>query len=89
MSSQTWAIKFTEAPAFPYQGFCLKNSWSDVVLDVRSRRVIAMLLRGFILLALMSDVKGQFEYEEPLLYDTFPSDFVWGVATSAYQVNVF
>ncbi len=25
-------------------------------------------------------------YEEPLLYDTFPDDFVWGAATAAYQV---
>ena len=32
-------------------------------------------------------VLGQFEYEEPLLYDTFPEDFVWGVATSAYQAS--
>jgi hypothetical protein len=24
-------------------------------------------------------------YEEPLLYDTFPEDFVWGTATAAYQ----
>ena len=47
-----------------------------------------MLLRGSILLSLLSSAIGQFEYEEPLLYDTFPSDFVWGVATSAYQVKV-
>ena len=32
-------------------------------------------------------VTGQYEYEEPLLYDTFPDDFIWGVATSAYQVG--
>jgi hypothetical protein len=25
-------------------------------------------------------------YEEPLLYDTFPEDFIWGAATAAYQV---
>ena len=38
-------------------------------------------------LALIPAVLGQFEYEEPLLYDTFPGDFVWGVATSAFQVS--
>lgn len=27
-----------------------------------------------------------FEYEEPLLYDTFPEGFLWGAATAAYQV---
>ena len=25
-------------------------------------------------------------YEEDLLYDHFPEDFVWGAATAAYQV---
>ena len=30
--------------------------------------------------------KCQYEYEEPLLYDSFPEDFMWGVATSAFQV---
>ena len=45
-----------------------------------------MMLRGCIFLVLLQAVFGQFEYEEPLLYDTFPEDFVWGVATSAYQV---
>ena len=25
--------------------------------------------------------------EEPLLYDTFPNDFIWGAATAAYQVE--
>ena len=24
--------------------------------------------------------------EEPLYYDTFPDDFLWGTATAAYQV---
>ena len=26
-------------------------------------------------------------YEEDLLYDHFPEDFVWGAATAAYQVG--
>ena len=25
--------------------------------------------------------------EEPLLYETFPNDFVWGAATAAYQIE--
>ena len=28
-----------------------------------------------------------YKYEEPLLYDTFPEDFMWGAATAAYQVK--
>ena len=28
-----------------------------------------------------------YKIEEPLLYDTFPEDFMWGTATAAYQVN--
>ena len=30
-----------------------------------------------------------YKYEEPLLYDTFPDDFMWGTATAAYQVKAF
>ena len=45
------------------------------------------MLKECIFLVLASAVFGQFEYEEPLLYDTFPDDFVWGVATSAFQVT--
>ena len=26
-------------------------------------------------------------YEEELLYDHFPEDFLWGAATAAYQVR--
>ena len=33
------------------------------------------------------DQVAGFEYEEELLYDTFPNGFVWGAATSAYQVK--
>ena len=28
-----------------------------------------------------------YKYEEPLIYDTFPEDFMWGTATAAYQVK--
>ena len=32
-------------------------------------------------------MKTSFDIEEPLLYNNFPQGFVWGVATSAYQVS--
>ena len=35
------------------------------------------------------DFQARFDIEEPLLYDTFPANFQWGVATSAYQVRHF
>jgi hypothetical protein len=40
-----------------------------------------------IIVVLLPVIYGQYEYEEELLYGTFPSDFKWGVATSAYQVS--
>ena len=42
---------------------------------------LIVFLLGFVTL-----VSCQYEYEEPLLYDTFPDDFFFGVATSAFQV---
>ena len=45
-----------------------------------------MSLLGSIIFALFHIALGQYQYEEPLLYDTFPDGFAWGVATSAYQV---
>ena len=34
-----------------------------------------------------SDPFPGYDIEEPLLYDKFPDDFIWGVATAAYQVG--
>ena len=39
------------------------------------------------LLASLSLVTSDYVYEEPLLYDFFDPDFMWGAATSSYQVN--
>ena len=33
------------------------------------------------------DPQPGFNIEEPLLYDTFPEDFIWGTATAAYQLS--
>ena len=44
------------------------------------------MLFEIIFFVLFNGALGQYEYEEPLLYDTFPDGFAWGVATSAYQV---
>ena len=38
------------------------------------------------ILSIGAIVNCQYEYEEPLLYDTFPEHFFFGVATSAFQV---
>ena len=46
-------------------------------------------MKLLLVLALVPLVLPQYVYEEPLLYDTFPEDFLWGVATSAYQVKFF
>ncbi|CAG0896208.1 unnamed protein product, partial [Cyprideis torosa] len=45
--------------------------------------ILTLWLAAFIGLS-----SGRFEYEEePLLYDTFPDDFVWAAATSAHQIE--
>ena len=42
------------------------------------------LLLGLLLAALQVD--GLYT-DEPLLYDKFPSDFMWAAATSAHQIE--
>ena len=57
--------------------FCYKST--AVKIGIKMKLIIFLL--GFVTL-----VSCQYEYEEPLLYDTFPDDFFFGVATSAFQV---
>ena len=39
------------------------------------------------ILLLLCSVAFAYTPEEPLLFDSFPDDFLWGSATAAYQVN--
>ncbi|CAG0891180.1 unnamed protein product [Cyprideis torosa] len=47
-----------------------------------------MFTACIVLMFLTRVIDARFEYfEEPLLYDTFPDDFAWALATSAYQIE--
>lgn len=39
-----------------------------------------------LLLVVVGSVTGIY-VDEPLLYDTFPTDFMWAAATSAHQIE--
>ena len=39
------------------------------------------------ILVLFISLTSAYNPEEPLLYGSFPDDFVWGVATAAYQIE--
>ena len=41
---------------------------------------------SWLVLAVSATVAGIY-VDEPLLYDTFPPDFMWAAATSAYQIE--
>ena len=41
----------------------------------------------FLLTSLVALNKGNYNMEEPLLYGSFPDDFIWGAATAAYQIE--
>jgi len=58
-------------------------------MGVRRPRLVRELTMTSIklILFLIPLAVSQYVYEEPLLYDTFPDDFLWGVATSAYQIE--
>ena len=47
--------------------------------------VILLFLLQFSLA--LNDQNTGYNYEEELLYDTFPDNFMWGTATAAYQVS--
>ena len=47
--------------------------------------VILLFLLQFSLA--LNDQNTGYNYEEELLYDTFPDNFMWGTATAAYQVT--
>jgi hypothetical protein len=42
--------------------------------------------RHWLLLTIFAIATGIY-VDEPLLYDNFPSDFMWAAATSAYQIE--
>ena len=50
------------------------------------KRVIFVLSVCICINAHPDPISG-YTIEEPLLYDTFPEDFIWGAATAAYQVS--
>ena len=51
-------------------------------------KILIAFLFGIFSFSLALDKKPSgYKYEEPLLYDTFPEDFMWGTATAAYQVK--
>ena len=41
----------------------------------------------FLLLLSSQILEGKLVVEEELLYEKFPENFIWGVASSAYQVE--
>ena len=49
--------------------------------------LIAFLFGIFSFSVALDEKSSGYNYEESLLYDTFPEDFMWGTATAAYQVK--
>lgn len=47
---------------------------------------MANSVTGFLLVASLVAASGLY-VDEPLLYDTFPADFMWAAATSAHQIE--
>ena len=45
------------------------------------------VISGFVALTKANSENGNYNMEEPLLYGSFPEDFMWGAATAAYQIE--
>lgn len=43
--------------------------------------------KGLIVQLLLASTVTAIYVDEPLLYDTFPTNFIWAAATSAHQVE--
>ena len=46
-----------------------------------------LVISGLVALTKATSENGNYNMEEPLLYGSFPEDFMWGAATAAYQVE--
>ena len=54
------------------------------------RKFLIFLASNFVLTSsaeIPRTMEAGYSNEEPLLYDTFPEGFKWGVATASYQVS--
>ena len=71
----------TVNPSHKWLLLSLDNVMFQVSRDCLSERMVLNLL-------LLSSVALAYSPEEPLLFDSFPDDFIWGSATAAYQVNL-
>lgn len=45
------------------------------------------LLSAFLVVLSLNAVTGQHVKDDPFLYGKFPDEFLWGVATSSYQIE--
>ena len=72
----TWQLDISDLDYEDNDYLCMKMKWLEITF-------VLSVLQGS-----SSAIKG-YNYEEPLLYGTFPEGFLWGTATAAYQVNAF
>lgn len=49
--------------------------------------VLALFSPGFSIEVKKYEYNRTWEMENEFLYDTFPDDFIWGFATSSYQIE--
>ena len=48
---------------------------------------MARFVSNYLLFALATSVSVALYQDEPLVYGTFPDNFIWAAATSAYQIE--